>query len=366
LDPEQQKVNIFIPEPRGFAVWRMPGENKFFFTGGNWSPFQGLDTNRFEGPGFVFHPFNSDLGDTFLLTNHMGIGALTREETEQFSSMGLDSGLVPKFPKQFDWMSNEKRKDAFVKLVEKAIKKISSGSPGDEKGKFRKIVASRVEVHNFASNPWKVFLTLSDKHPNAFVSYVNIEGLGQWIGASPELLCRVEKGGKFKTVALAGTSDSGSFGNKEKKEQEMVSDFIEKKIHDFGITSFTKSPIEKIDTGGVSHLQTRFELDLPDDKDPGELLRKLHPTPAVAGLPQKKSMEFISEYENHPRAYYTGFLGPVLSDRIFSIYVNLRCMQVFMDKVVLYTGAGITADSDPEAELQETQMKIQSLKDALE
>lgn len=357
--PEDQPIQFYSAEPQGFALWRMPGSERFFFTAGNWKPARKLDTSEFSRPGFLFHPFDKENADLFLLSENIGVLAFSSDELDELSIKGLTSVSIPDFPRQFDWMGNEDREKAFVELVSKAVQKI-------KKGDLEKVVTSRVEIEDSSKSPWEVFKTLSERHPNAFISFVSIENLGQWIGASPELLCRSEKDGSVKTVALAGTSRDGNFGQKEKQEQGLVGDYIENRLSELGIRDFQKGVDEKLDLGGMTHLQTKYEITLPKHINPGLLVEQLHPTPAVGGIPGEESQEFIRKNENHPRSYYSGFLGPYASEKVFTFYVNLRCMQIFKDKAVLYAGAGITADSDPEKELEETRLKLKSLKDALE
>jgi isochorismate synthase len=92
-----------------------------------------------------------------------------------------------------------------------------------------------------------------------------------------------------------------------------------------------------------------------------ELVEALHPTPAVAGQPKDEAIRYIKELEPHDREYYTGFLGPVTKDREMDLFVNLRCMKVTPEFLALYVGGGITLDSDPADEWEETRLKAESL-----
>jgi len=333
LAEQGDSVNILNPDPRGFALWRMPGESNYFFTGGSWKPGRKFDPNEIDSAGFFFHPFDLENSDCFLLQNETGIGSLSREETIQFGKMGLDAELALDFPKQFDWLDNEQRKSAFQELVGKAISVIQDGV-------FEKLVCSRVEVLDKKVNPWNLVTQLGDGHPNAFVSFVSIEGLGQWIGATPELLLRTEKERGLKTMSLAGTRKREDFSDKEENEQGIVTDYIESTLKEFEVENLEKTGPEMVEAGNVHHLKTSFSGKLPAHSDLQSLVYRLHPTPAVAGIPKKESLSFISKNENHPRSFYSGFLGPVLSPEVFSFFVNLRCLQVFKEKVVLYSEPG--------------------------
>jgi isochorismate synthase len=113
-----------------------------------------------------------------------------------------------------------------------------------------------------------------------------------------------------------------------------------------------------------------------------DLVTALHPTPAVCGLPLTDAKRFIQDNEKYQRAYYTGFLGELNYKeertrnrnrrnqensayrsvvRTSELYVNLRCMQKVGDSFIIYVGGGITADSDPKKEWQETESKAQTM-----
>ena len=95
------------------------------------------------------------------------------------------------------------------------------------------------------------------------------------------------------------------------------------------------------------------------------MLALLHPTSAVCGLPKEPALQFILENEGFDRSYYSGFLGPVNSATGTHLYVNLRCMELLEKEAILYAGAGITAESNPEKEWQETQHKMQTMRRVL-
>jgi len=79
-----------------------------------------------------------------------------------------------------------------------------------------------------------------------------------------------------------------------------------------------------------------------------------------------KSHKLILNNEKHDRAYYTGFLGPLNMDNKSHLFVNLRCLQLFNRKYVLYSGAGITASSVAEREWEETDNKMMTMLNVME
>lgn len=208
------------------------------------------------------------------------------------------------------------------------------------------------------------FERLESAHANALVYIILHPTEGLWIGATPEILIS-RKGNKYTTVSLAGTQqirDSSYFwGEKEKQEQEFVSAHIRESLTKNGINNFTESGPTTTEAGSVAHLKTIFQFERGDkDFEFLNIADQLHPTPAISGTPVDKAIELINSTENHSRQLYTGYLGRISTQSI-DLYVNLRCMQVFPSKMVLYLGGGITQGSQLEAEWDETEQKAKTL-----
>jgi isochorismate synthase len=112
------------------------------------------------------------------------------------------------------------------------------------------------------------------------------------------------------------------------------------------------------------HLKSEFTVDMQATNFPqlgSVMLKLLHPTSAVCGMPLETSLEFLKRYEGYNREFYAGYLGPVNIHNNTDLFVNLRCMQVLGKQGVLYAGAGVTVDSSPEEEWAETEMKFNTL-----
>jgi isochorismate synthase len=95
------------------------------------------------------------------------------------------------------------------------------------------------------------------------------------------------------------------------------------------------------------------------------MLKLLHPTSAVCGMPMEPSFKFIQENEPHEREFYAGYLGPVNIEFESHIYVNLRCLKWRGDHIFLYAGAGVTIDSLPQQEVEEVEIKMDTIQKAL-
>ncbi len=214
--------------------------------------------------------------------------------------------------------------------------------------------------------PLQFFNTLCGQYPEAFVSLVSIKDVGTWIGATPESLLKVTAE-KLTTVALAGTQlkDQAQWSEKESEEQLWVVRYIEDILNEYQATQVDIAARRKIQNGPLEHLYTEISFKkegVANATLAAQILPRLHPTPAVCGLPKQKAMQFILANENYHRSYYAGFLGPVNCGDETSVFVNLRCMQITPEGIVAYAGAGITKDSVPEMELAETENKLNNLK----
>ncbi len=269
--------------------------------------------------------------------------------------------------------SNE-GKGHFKRLVKDAVEQIKNGN-------FHKVVTARKVTKKVPAslNFSYLFDRLSTIYAEAFVSLVSIPKEGIWVGASPEILFELEQGRYGKTVSLAGTvrreshragTSMAVWGEKEIHEHALVSQFIRKTLAREGVLAFKESETVSHSIAHLLHLRKDFSFDVryPENNlcDVESLIYGLHPTPAICGLPKGDALDFIHEREKFDRSFYGGFLGPVNIDGMLSLYVNIRCMNIKGEVAELYAGAGITEDSHPESEWEETNAKLRMMIDMLE
>jgi isochorismate synthase len=251
----------------------------------------------------------------------------------------------------------ETKKEKYLKQLYALIGQMKTNAIG-------KIVLSRIIKKNITQplNIGKLFIDLCAAYPNAYVCMAAIPAIGTWIGASPELLVDIDNN-KLHTVALAGTQKKPRnpfktrWGAKERDEQLWVTDYIVEKFNELGIGNFMLNGPFTATAGDIAHLKTTFEVDVPDNFNLGQMLNRFHPTPAVCGRPKGKALQVISEAEPHERAYYCGFWGQLNKDGKTSLFVNLRTMVLDAQHANLFVGGGITAQSVPEDEWEETALK---------
>lgn len=237
-----------------------------------------------------------------------------------------------------------------------------------KKGDLQKLVLSRVVGKPLLSNQQAiVYQSLCNKYPEAFVYFLSFGDGIAWIGATPETLLKVT-GTSAITVALAATQCNTQlplsevvWGEKEREEQAMVTTFIEGVLQQSDGISYTLEGPLTAQAGPLLHLKTKFSIQAFEGFSWLELTKKLHPTPAVCGLPRQAALEKLLSVEPHQRYLYAGFLGPVTRDSELQLFVNLRCMMLLGDEAFLFVGGGLTALSDAEAEWEETESKAETL-----
>ena len=329
-----------INENNAFVVFRLPEDSfiQLYYQKDNiLNTSIDLNVN-----GFIMAPFDKASIIPFIPN--------TNSERISISKKGKS------FSQLISYSEKEEDRVVFKNKVEKAKKEIALG-------KFKKVVLTR-RVKGKANKPLEeLFLSLEQNYPNAMVYLFVHPKVGTWFGASPEQLISSE-GQRFTTMALAATQLAKTsiprWTKKEKDEQELVVQQIEKDL----LQHYAQNEVKKGEThsrkaGHLVHLCTNFIF--PKNKNHiGEIVKSLHPTPAVGGIPKKEALTFISQYEGYNRSFYTGFFGPISNDSI-QLFVNLRCAQYFSNKVLMYAGAGITKDSDPQKEWEETQRKLKTI-----
>ncbi|MBP9794303.1 MAG: isochorismate synthase [Flavobacterium sp.] len=258
-------------------------------------------------------------------------------------------------------------KDKFESLVEKGVEVIKTGI-------CNKIVLSRKEIVAIEDFDMETtFEKMLHTYLSAFCYCWFHPKIGLWMGASPEQLFKAKEF-KFHTMALAGTQlytgdETVLWKNKERKEQEFVTEFILDKLKKESQEVKISEPYTTR-AGNLLHLRTDIDGVLNQDANLKNVIDILHPTPAVCGLPKDLAKAFIEQNEGYDREFYTGFLGEINLDYTTNeiatdLYVNLRCMKVEEKKANLFIGCGITKDSKPAHEWEETVNKAKTMKHIL-
>jgi isochorismate synthase len=365
-----------------FAIWRKPKTQKLEFILNDCQNINRVSIELEELPaGFIVHPFadQEDKKAFFIKAN-------------QYFALHLDQELsVEKLPLWIQAKLEEPleiRKSRIAELIRTTTSNSGSiQSAGNEKAHFthlvelgirsieagilEKIVPARTKCLLLPENfdLGKTFRNLLSSYPNSFVNFFHIPQVGTWIGATPESLIET-KGDYFHTMSLAGTQQatgdnplkSVAWTQKEIEEQALVSRYIVDCFKKIRLREYEEHGPKTVLAGNLLHLRSDFRVDMKATNFPqlgSVMVDLLHPTSAVCGMPRKEAHEFLQENEGFDRAFFAGFLGPVNIESETSIYVNLRTANLRENQAILFAGAGVTEDSDPEKEWEETELKCE-------
>ena len=290
--------------------------------------------------------FTSFLGDKKLEIKTQSLETLDANDFEIFFKETLslpESKGLENFPNH----------ENYLQELEKAIETIRENS-------LAKLVISRPikkEISNL--NLEASFKNICEKYYNT-LCYLLITNDEIWMGATPEILGKFnKKSGNFFTMSLAGTLPlNEEWSDKEIEEQKPVSDYILDKLKLFS-SEVKVSETYTHTSGNIKHLRTDFSAEL-EIENLENLIKELHPTPAVCGIPKNFCKQKIMEIENYNREFYSGYIKIETEEDIY-YFVNLRCAKIFNNCIIAFAGGGITTKSNLEKEWQETELKSQAI-----
>ena len=343
-------LDALIEQDKSFAIYRLPGESSPRFvlqTSGVPACFD--DIEHLNGhKGFVIAPFRARENSPIMLIQpdctdlaEVVLDTIGNEPGESINRKNKSEG-------------KEDYSQQFLRFHEPLVN-----------GEFEKLVLSRNKTidRGESFSPGRSFFYAAEKYIYSYVYLFHTPLSGTWIGSTPEILLS-GIGNNWKTIALAGTrfpnSEVVSWDEKNLSEQELVSSYLLQQLSAFHISPERNGPYT-VKAGDLAHLRTDFSFKLPKTTALGSILKALHPTPAVSGLPKDKAYQFIQENEGYDRLYYSGFLGMLDPGKETNIYVNLRCMHIQKSSLTLFAGGGLLASSSLDEEWEETEQKLRTM-----
>ena len=264
----------------------------------------------------------------------------------------------------------------YAEAVARAVAEIGRGD-------LRKVVLARSMLVDAgrALDPRRLLSRLRAVDPDCYVFAAPQRGGSRdavLVGATPELLVR-RRGRAVEATPLAGSSQR--FGDldrdrasadrlldslKDREEHAVVVEDVARVLRSFCDDLEHPHEPELLGTANVWHLATPFRGRLHDPSVTAlDLVAALHPTPAVCGTPREAAREALSMLEPIERGGYAGPVGWVDANGDGEWAIALRCAEIAGSTARLFAGAGIVADSVPEAEVDETERKFRALLDAL-
>ncbi|MDE0607513.1 MAG: isochorismate synthase [Acidimicrobiaceae bacterium] len=253
---------------------------------------------------------------------------------------------------------------------------------------FRKVVLARIHEEAVV-DPIDVLHRLRHRYQNCAVFSIAV-GNRQFLGASPEQLVSLD-GPEVRTEAVAGTISTTSStveadesqadeslaaelmtSPKIRAEHKFVVDDIIGRLEVLGLQGMYNPEPEIMRLARVQHLRTPISAQVQrraggvSDMDVLRVASVLHPTPAVAGTPTETAVGWILEREGFDRGWYAAPVGWCDLDGNGELCVALRSALVNDSAAVLFSGAGVVAESVPSDELAETGAKLRALLDVME
>lgn len=295
------------------------------------------------------------------LADHIGILASIKGENTKQAGTGKCTPF-----------SSRISKAAFEHSVDRVKEHIIAGDI------FQAVISRRIEC-SVADDPFTVYAALREINPSPYMYYLDF-GDEKVIGASPEMLVRVEKR-RVTTVPIAGTRPRGKTPeDDEQLAQDLLGDAKERAEHTM-LVDLARNDIGRVCRFGsvevsdfmtiekfshVQHIVSTVNGILKDNLDCYDAFRSCFPAGTVSGAPKIRAMQIIDEEESFPRGLYAGAVGYIGFDRNLDFAIAIRTIIVRDGAAYVQIGAGIVADSVPENEWTETENKAAAMKRAIE
>ncbi len=227
---------------------------------------------------------------------------------------------------------------------------------------------------NTKASPFNIYRALRTLNPSPYMYYLHLDDF-HIVGASPELLVRVEDGVVYN-FPLAGTRRRGSTPEEDAElEIELKNDEKEQAEH-IMLVDLGRNDVGRVAKPGsvevtdlmrivkyshVMHLESEVRGSLREDRSIYDALRSCLPAGTLSGAPKVRAMEIISEQEGERRGPYGGAVGYFSFSGNMDTAITIRTMVIKDDIAYIQAGGGVVADSDPDMEYQETLHKAQAL-----
>ncbi|MEU4571594.1 MULTISPECIES: isochorismate synthase [Nonomuraea] len=252
----------------------------------------------------------------------------------------------------------------YAEAVRRAVKRLRAGD-------LDKVVLARSLTIPYEGDLTPLVEALAERDPTGYTFAAALPGGRTLLGASPELL--VSRSGRTVVAnPLAGSAPRGAdpghlmTSAKDRREHALVVEAVAAALRPHCSTLSVPEQPSLVPTASMWHLSTRISGELADPATTSlELAAALHPTPAVCGTPTDAARQLIAELEPFDRGFYTGLVGWQDAAGDGEWVVAIRCAVADGTALTLYAGAGIVADSDPDAELAETSAKFRTTLGAL-
>jgi anthranilate synthase component I len=267
---------------------------------------------------------------------------------------------------------SNRAQDEFEAMVRRAKEYIRAGDI------FQVVLSQRLSRHVNAA-PFTVYRALRAINPSPYMFYLDLQDF-HIIGASPELLVRVEDG-EVTIHPIAGTRPRGTDRQSDQQLAEELKNDPKERAEHVMLVDLARNDAGRVSAPGsvqvnefleveryshVMHLVSNITGRLRPDLTPYDALRAGFPAGTVSGAPKIRAMEIISELEGTQRGVYAGAVGYFSHSGNLDTAIALRTMVMQNGRAYIQAGGGIVADSTPDGEYQESLNKARALLRALD
>ncbi|WP_158057077.1 isochorismate synthase [Halorussus halophilus] len=265
-------------------------------------------------------------------------------------------------------------REEWAEQVEAAVRKIED----DDLQKVVLAQALAVDLDGETAVP-DVLERLGESYPDCFRFFFEPTADAGFFGATPERLATL-RGQTVEADGLAGSVGRGETPEEDAElehslldsekiahEHELVVDAIRDQLSPLtGADGLRIADRRVRKLANIQHLWTPIEADLESSDHVLSIVEALHPTPAVGGLPPEDALRAIRDTETFDRGWYAAPVGWFDADGDGTFAVGIRSGVAADERVTLFAGNGIVADSDPDEEYEEVQLKYRPILDELE
>lgn len=260
----------------------------------------------------------------------------------------------------------------YKNLVQKCLDSISAGDA------YQLCLTNTVEIKG-VFNPVAVYEELRKANPSHHGGFLRL-GEYSLLSSSPEIFLRVTKNGRISTKPIKGTRPRGDnqqkdlalatelvLSEKERAENLMIVDLMRNdvgKVSQLGSVQ-VESLLQVESYQSVHQLVSTVTAQLEAGRSPIDVISSCFPAGSMTGAPKISAMKILNELEQGPRGIYSGAFGYIGLDGAIDLAMVIRSIVISAEKASIGTGGGITSGSVPQAELEETFIKVAPLLKAL-
>ncbi len=295
---------------------------------------------------------------------------LLRSEKSEVRGQKLDIQTQNSKLKTRHFDSNFTRED-YIKAVQKAKEYIAAGD-------IYQVNLSQRFSTEIDMSPYDLYLRLRETSPAPFSAYLDF-GKAAVLSSSPERFLKID-GKEVETRPIKGTRPRGRTPEEDERLKKELEQSDKDRAEHIMIVDLERNDLGRVSRYGsvkvkegmsvetfaqVHHLVSTVSGELKDGMEPVEVIKATFPGGSITGAPKVRAMEIIEELEPIKRGVYTGSIGYIGFDGRMDLNIAIRTVVVKDGKAYFSVGGGIVADSDPEAEYQETLDKARGIMEAL-